>query len=58
MSYGKGIASEVLKLVDLIYPDITLHAKVLKANLASQRLFQKACYQQTDEETYVRHPIY
>ncbi|AIU68115.1 UDP-2,4-diacetamido-2,4,6-trideoxy-beta-L-altropyranose hydrolase [Vibrio coralliilyticus] len=58
ISYGKGIASEVLKLVDLIYPDITLHAKVLKANLASQRLFQKACYQQTDEETYVRHPIY
>jgi len=56
--YGKGIASRVLELVDAIHPDVTLHAKVLKANLASQKLFQKACYQQTDGETYIRQPIY
>jgi len=57
-SYGKGIASRTLEMVDAIHPDITLHATVLKANLASQRLFKKACYQQTDEETYIRQPIY
>ncbi|TMX34655.1 UDP-2,4-diacetamido-2,4,6-trideoxy-beta-L-altropyranose hydrolase [Vibrio sp. Hep-1b-8] len=57
-SYGKGIASRALEMVDAIHPDVTLHATVLKANLASQKLFQKACYQQTDEETYIRQPIH
>ncbi|HDU8578783.1 TPA: UDP-2,4-diacetamido-2,4,6-trideoxy-beta-L-altropyranose hydrolase [Vibrio diabolicus] len=56
-SYGKGIAFKALTIVDAIHPDITLHATVLKANSASQRLFQKCCYQQIDEETYVRRPI-
>ncbi|MDW1899891.1 UDP-2,4-diacetamido-2,4,6-trideoxy-beta-L-altropyranose hydrolase [Vibrio sp. Vb1337] len=56
-SYGKGIAFKALSIVDAIHPDVTLHATVLKANSASQRLFQKCCYQQVDEETYIRRPI-
>ncbi|HDY8002228.1 TPA: UDP-2,4-diacetamido-2,4,6-trideoxy-beta-L-altropyranose hydrolase [Vibrio vulnificus] len=56
-SYGKGIASQALDAIDAIHPDITVHATVLKANVASQRLFKKARYQQVDEETYIRQPI-
>ncbi|MCF1426545.1 MAG: UDP-2,4-diacetamido-2,4,6-trideoxy-beta-L-altropyranose hydrolase [Shewanella sp.] len=56
-SYGRGIASKALTIVDAIHPDVTLHASVLKDNVASQRLFKKACYQQIDEETYIRQPI-
>lgn len=56
-SYGKGIASQALAVVDAIHPDVTLHATVLKANAASQRLFQKACYHKVDDETYIRQPI-
>lgn len=56
-SYGKGIAFQALNAIDAIHPDVTLHATVLKANVASQRLFKKACYQQVDEETYIRKPI-
>lgn len=56
--YGRGIALAALEVVDSIHPDITLHATVLKANLASQRLFKKAGYQQVDDETYIRQPIY
>lgn len=57
-SYGKGIAFKALKAIDAIHPDVTLHATVLKANVASQGLFKKACYQQVDEETYIRQPFY
>jgi len=56
-SYGRGVASQALSMVDAIHPDVTLHATVLKANGASQRLFQRAGYQQVDDETYLRHPI-
>lgn len=56
-SYGKGIAFQALNAIDAIHPDVTLHATVLKANVASQRLFKKARYQQVDEETYIRQPI-
>ncbi|EGR1102416.1 UDP-2,4-diacetamido-2,4,6-trideoxy-beta-L-altropyranose hydrolase [Vibrio cholerae] len=56
-NYGKGIAYKALRAIDAIHPDVTLHATVLKANIASQRLFQKADYQQVDEETYIRQPI-
>lgn len=56
-SYGKGIAFRVLAMIDAIHPDITLHATVLKSNLASQKLFQKASYQQVDEESFIRQPI-
>ncbi|CAE6881393.1 Spore coat polysaccharide biosynthesis protein [Vibrio sp. B1REV9] len=56
-SYGKGIALQALNAIDAIHPDVTLHATVLKANVASQRLFKKACYQQVDQETYIRQPF-
>lgn len=56
-SYGKGIAYKALCAVDAIHPDVTIHAIVLQANVASQRLFKKAGYQQVDEETYIRQPI-
>lgn len=56
-SYGKGIGSKALAIIDAIHPDVTVHANVLKENTPSQRLFQKARYQQADEETYIRHPI-
>ncbi|MDD1782454.1 UDP-2,4-diacetamido-2,4,6-trideoxy-beta-L-altropyranose hydrolase [Enterovibrio sp. ZSDZ35] len=56
-SYGRGIAFQALNAIDDIHPDVTLHATVLKANVASQRLFQKARYQQVDEESYIRQPI-
>jgi len=56
-SYGKVIASKALLMLDAIHPDVTLHAKVLKVNFASQRLFKKARYHQVDEENYIRKPI-
>ena len=56
-SYGRGIASQALTVVDAIHSDMTLHATVLKANTASQRLFQRAGYHQIDDETYIRQPI-
>lgn len=56
-NYGKGIAFKALSIVDEIHPDITIHATVLKANIASQKLFQKARYQKIDAETYLRQPI-
>ncbi|WBA07892.1 UDP-2,4-diacetamido-2,4,6-trideoxy-beta-L-altropyranose hydrolase [Salinivibrio kushneri] len=55
--YGKGIGAQALAIINLIHPDVTVHATVLKENIPSQRLFQKASYQQVDEETYIRHPI-
>lgn len=56
-SYGKGFAFKALHAIDVIHSDITLHATVLEANAASYRLFQKACYQRIDQETYIRKPI-
>ncbi|MGD8117127.1 UDP-2,4-diacetamido-2,4,6-trideoxy-beta-L-altropyranose hydrolase [Vibrio sp. TRT 29B02] len=56
-SYGKGVAFQALNAIDAIHPDVTLHATVLEANVASQRLFKKASYQQVDEESYIRQPI-
>ncbi|EGR3921541.1 UDP-2,4-diacetamido-2,4,6-trideoxy-beta-L-altropyranose hydrolase [Vibrio cholerae] len=56
-SYGKGIAFQALNVIDAIHSDVTLHATVLKENIASQRLFKKARYQQVDEQTYIRQPI-
>nr|WP_025675132.1 UDP-2,4-diacetamido-2,4,6-trideoxy-beta-L-altropyranose hydrolase [Salinivibrio socompensis] len=56
-NYGQGIGAQALAIIDIIHPDVTVHATVLKENIPSQRLFQKAGYQQTDEETYIRYPI-
>ncbi|WP_210498442.1 UDP-2,4-diacetamido-2,4,6-trideoxy-beta-L-altropyranose hydrolase [Vibrio crassostreae] len=57
-SYGRGVATAALKMADVIHPDLTLNATVLKCNKASQRLFESAGnYVQSDPETFIRHPI-
>ena len=57
-SYGRGVATAALKMADVIHPDLTLNATVLKCNKASQRLFESAeNYVQSDPETFIRHPI-
>ena len=56
-SYGKGVAIAALSMVDELHPEMSLHATVLKENVVSQKLFQKANYTQLDAETYIRYPI-
>ncbi|WP_394249714.1 UDP-2,4-diacetamido-2,4,6-trideoxy-beta-L-altropyranose hydrolase [Vibrio profundi] len=55
--HGQGIASRALAIIDAIHPDITIHATILRENLASQRLFQKVGYQKVAEQTYIRQPV-
>jgi UDP-2,4-diacetamido-2,4,6-trideoxy-beta-L-altropyranose hydrolase len=55
--YGKGIAKQALAIIDIIHPNITINATVLKSNLASQKLFTTANYQRVSENTFVRSPI-
>jgi len=55
--YGKGIAFQALNAIEAIHPDITIHARVLKENIASHRLFRKAGFKQVDDENYIRQPI-
>lgn len=55
--YGKGIARKALAALDSLHSDVTLHATVLKENLASQNLFQKAGYQKINQDAYLRKPI-
>lgn len=55
--YGKGIAHKALAALDSLHSNVTLHATVLKENLASQNLFQKAGYQKINQDAYLRKPI-
>jgi UDP-2,4-diacetamido-2,4,6-trideoxy-beta-L-altropyranose hydrolase len=55
--YGKGIARKALAALDSLHSNVTLHATVLKENLASQNLFQKAGYQKINQDAYLRKPI-
>jgi len=55
--FGKGIAKEALTYIDRIHPDITIQATVLEENIASQRLFTAARYQQLTVDTFVRPPV-
>lgn len=55
--YGKGIATQALAYIDFIHPDIMIHATVLEANVASQKLFITANYQRVAADSFVRHPI-
>lgn len=52
--YGKGIGSCTLKLIDKTHRNISIHARVLKNNLASQSLFEKSGYERCSEETFLR----
>lgn len=56
-SYGRGIATSALNMVDIIHPDVTLHATVLSENIASQRLFEKANFTRTGIDSFVRNPM-
>lgn len=55
--YDQGIGRKALKFVDDIHKDVTLHATVLKTNVASQRLFMAANYQRVLKDTFIRLPI-
>lgn len=55
--YHQGVARQALAAIDVIHPDLTLHATVLKENIASQRLFKKANYQKITQEHYMRAPM-
>lgn len=52
--YGKGIAQMSLARVEAIHKNITIHATVLKNNLASQQLFLKTGYDRCSEEKFIR----
>lgn len=56
-AFGKGIATQALALVDVIHPNITIHATVLEKNSASQALFERAKYQRLTKEQFIRLPI-
>jgi len=55
--FGQGIAQETLKFIDIVHPEITINATVLKDNIASHKLFTKLNYQKLNTETYQRPPI-
>jgi UDP-2,4-diacetamido-2,4,6-trideoxy-beta-L-altropyranose hydrolase len=55
--YGQRVAQQALNFIDDIHKDVTLHATVLKANIASQRLFTVANYQRVSTDTFIRLPI-
>lgn len=55
--YGQGIAKRALTYLDELHPNITIHAKVMMANTASQQLFNQANYQRLTAETFVRYPL-
>ncbi|MFB2649025.1 UDP-2,4-diacetamido-2,4,6-trideoxy-beta-L-altropyranose hydrolase [Shewanella mangrovisoli] len=55
--HGKGIGLIGLKLIDECLPGIHIHATVLPENIASQRLFTKAGYQQVAPDKFIREPL-
>lgn len=55
--YGHGIATRALAYLDDLHPHITIHARVLTANLTSQQLFTQARYQRVTVETFIRDPL-
>jgi len=54
--YGKGIATEALRLVDTRHSDLVIKATVLKDNQASQKLFLNAKYRRLTSDTFIREP--
>lgn len=54
--YGQGLAKRALAYLDELHPDVTIHAKVLMANTASQRLFTQSRFQRMTAETFIRYP--
>ena len=56
--HGLGIGLIGLKLVDQCFPGMRVHATVLTENVASQRLFTKAGYQQVAPDKFIREPLW
>lgn len=54
--HGNGLATHALNFIDLVHPDITIEATVLKENTGSQRLFEKLGYIKMNPELYLREP--
>ena len=55
--YGQGVAKAALNIIDQIHPHLTIEATVLKDNIGSQRLFERANYQRISDEKFIRNPI-
>lgn len=55
--HGQGIGLIGLNLIDQCLPSINIHAMVLAENIASQRLFTKAGYQQIAPDKFIREPL-
>lgn len=56
--HGLGIGLIGLNLVDQHLPSMKIHATVLTENIASQRLFTKAGYQQVAPNKFIREPLW
>lgn len=54
---GMGYGQQILAYLDIVHPQITIEAKVLADNLASQYLFTKAGYQKLNDELFLRSPL-
>jgi UDP-2,4-diacetamido-2,4,6-trideoxy-beta-L-altropyranose hydrolase len=52
-----GIASEALKYIDIVHPQIVINATVLNENVASQQLFSKMGYIKKSDILFQRKPI-
>ncbi|NAZ55361.1 UDP-2,4-diacetamido-2,4,6-trideoxy-beta-L-altropyranose hydrolase [Vibrio toranzoniae] len=55
--FGQGYAKQALVNVDLLHPEMTIHATVMEENSASQHLFRSANYDQTSTSSFVRYPL-
>ncbi len=55
--HGKGIASEVLSIINKLFPTISIEATVKSQNISSKKLFKKAGYKEISEELFLRDKI-
>ncbi len=55
--FGQGIALKALVQLRQLHPDAIIHAQVLKENIASQKLFEKAGYQRISDEYFTQTPL-
>ncbi|TEW51612.1 UDP-2,4-diacetamido-2,4,6-trideoxy-beta-L-altropyranose hydrolase [Psychromonas algicola] len=53
---GKGFAKEALNYIDTLHPRLSIEAKVLEENKASQALFSSANYTRVSPTLFIRQP--
>jgi len=53
---GKGFAKETLNYINILHPAITIRAKVLEENKASQALFSSVNYTRVSPTLFIREP--